>query len=93
VLPPRSRVKYFPSSNTFTTAFSTLSAALLSPKYFNIITPANIVAVGLATNFPLCFGADPCTGSNTASLPPILAPGTTPRPPTSPAAKSESMSP
>ena len=38
-------------------------------------------------------GADPCTASNIAISSPILAPGATPSPPTSPAAKSDSISP
>jgi hypothetical protein len=38
-------------------------------------------------------GALPCTASNTAQSSPMLAPGTTPSPPTSPAHRSDMMSP
>ena len=38
-------------------------------------------------------GADPCTASKIAISSPILAPGATPSPPTSPATKSDKISP
>ena len=48
-------------------------------------TPLMITASGFATPFPARSGAVPCTASNTAAWSPMFAPGTTPRPPTSPA--------
>ena len=50
-------------------------------------------AVGFATFWPAMSGADPCTASKTAASAPMLAPGTTPSPPTRPAARSDTMSP
>ena len=49
--------------------------------------------MGLALFWPAYFGAEPWTGSKTAAFSPMFAPGATPRPPTSPAARSLTMSP
>ncbi len=52
-----------------------------------------ISAMGFATFFPAMSGALPCTASNTAAAAPTFAPGTMPSPPTSPDARSDTMSP
>ena len=49
--------------------------------------------MGSTLSWPAYFGALPCTGSNTATVSPMLAPGATPRPPMSPAHRSLTMSP
>ena len=75
------------------TADSTRSAAAVSPRWRSISAPDRIRAVGLALFWPAYLGAEPCTGSKTAAVSPMLAPGATPSPPTSPAARSLTMSP
>ena len=57
------------------------------------MTPESIIAIGFTRFWPAYFGAEPCVGSNTAASIPKLPPGATPRPPTRPAARSETMSP
>ena len=59
----------------------------------SIITADSSSAVGLAMLLPAMSGALPCTASNTPMSPPRLAAPTTPSPPTSPAHRSETMSP
>ncbi len=57
------------------------------------MTPESIAAMGFTLFFPAYLGALPWVGSNTAALSPMFAPGATPSPPTSPAQRSEIMSP
>ncbi len=78
---------------TFSTAASMRRAASRSPTYWSIIAAERMSAVGLATPFPAMSGALPWTASKTAHSSPMLAPGTTPRPPTRPAVRSLRMSP
>ena len=59
----------------------------------SIIAPASITAVGFAMPLPAMSGAVPCTASKIAAPSPMFAPGARPRPPTSPAVRSERMSP
>ena len=70
------------------------SALSSSSRWCSISTADSSSAVGLALSWPAMSGAVPCTASNTP-MPssPRLAAGTTPRPPTSPAHRSETMSP
>jgi hypothetical protein len=51
------------------------------------MTADSMRTVGFAFPCPAMSGALPCTASNTAWLSPMLAPGTMPIPPTSPADK------
>ena len=64
-----------------------------SPSQSSIILAARIVAMGLTLYWPAYFGAEPCVGSNTASLAPMLPEQPKPRPPTIWAHRSEMMSP
>lgn len=57
------------------------------------MAPARTSADGLAIPFPAMSGALPCTASKMAAPVPMLPPGASPRPPTSPAARSLRMSP
>ena len=60
----------------------------------SIITPDSSIAVGFAMPLPTRSGAVPCTASISASPPaPMLPDGVRPRPPMSPAQRSEMMSP
>jgi hypothetical protein len=69
------------------------SAALASSMCCSIITADSSRAVGFARFFPAMSGALPCTASNRPISVPRLAAPTTPRPPTSPAHRSDTMSP
>ena len=69
------------------------SAAAPSSMCRSIITAESSSAVGLARFLPAMSGALPCTASNTPISVPRFAAPTTPRPPTSPAHRSETMSP
>ena len=60
---------------------------------YNGEAPDMVIASGFTIPFPAMSGALPWTASNTAYSSPILAPGTTPSPPTRPAPRSEMMSP
>ena len=91
--PPRSRVVSRPSFISSRTAFSILSAAYVSPVWRSSMTADRMSAVGFASFRPACFGALPCTASNIAQSLPIFALGARPRPPTSPAHRSDTMSP
>ena len=82
-----------PSQTTASTAFSTRCAASNSPRWRSINAPVSIVAAGLTLFCPTYLGAEPCTGSNTASFSPIFAPGAIPSPPTRPEHRSDKMSP
>ncbi len=55
--------------------------------------PDRIIAIGFTLFWPRYFGAEPCVASKTAVSGPMFAPGATPSPPTSPAVRSETMSP
>src|SRR6185295_8541413 len=92
-LPPRSPVRAVPSAYTFSSAAWSRSASCGNCSQRNIITADMNSAVGLARPLPAMSGAVPCTASKTAQRSPMLAPGTTPSPPTSPAQRSETMSP
>src|SRR6266849_6204835 len=92
-VPPRSRVRTLPSAYTLWIARSKRSASLGSSIQRSIITVDIISAVGLARPLPAMSGAVPWTASKIAQRSPRFAPGTTPRPPTSPAHKSDTMSP
>ena len=65
----------------------------VSPSQSSIILTARIVAMGLTLYMPAYFGAEPCVGSKTAYLSPMLPLQAKPRPPTSWAARSLMMSP
>src|SRR5229473_447490 len=92
-VPPRSLVRTPATSASFT-ARSTRRAASACPSCSNIRAPVRIAASGLATPLPASGGADPCTGSNSPARPGWrLALAARPSPPTSPAPKSERMSP
>ena len=91
--PPKSTVNLLPSRNTFSKAVSIFCAFSYSPKYLSIITDDWISAVGLALFWPAICGALPWTASNIAQSLPIFALGIIPKPPTSPAPKSDSILP
>ena len=55
--------------------------------------PESIIAIGFTLFCPAYLGALPWVGSKSAPSSPMFAPGATPRPPTSPAHRSEMMSP
>src|ERR1035438_2853581 len=78
---------------TWATALSRAAALVPSPSQSSIILTARIVAMGLTLYCPAYFGAEPCVGSNTASLAPMLPEQPKPRPPTIWAQRSEIMSP
>ena len=82
-----------PRSSTRSTARSTASAAAGSCTWRSSIAPDRIIAIGFATPLPAMSGALPWTGSNTAYSHPRFAPAARPSPPTSPAHRSEMMSP
>src|SRR5205807_1943700 len=63
-MPPRSRVRSFPSLTCSSTAVTTARAASGWPRCSSIIAPVQIWAIGLATPRPAMSGAEPCTGSN-----------------------------
>ncbi len=65
----------------------------VSPIQSSIILAARIVAMGLTLYIPEYFGAEPWVGSKTPYLSPMLPLQAKPRPPTSWAARSETMSP
>src|SRR3954451_15949490 len=93
-VPPMSRVRCSgPESSTFTIASSMRFAAPISPRCCSIRTADLSSASGFALFWPAMSGALPCTASKTAPASPMFAPATTPRPPTSPAARSDTMSP
>src|SRR5690606_1170637 len=92
-VPPRSRVRTLPSPRTFSMAPRNRAAASCSPRCRSIISAERRTAVGLATPLPAMSGAVPWTASNTAAVSPMLAPPTTPSPPTRPAQRSLMMSP
>ena len=70
------------------------SAFASSCRCCSIRTADSSSAVGLAMSRPAMSGAVPCTASNTPTpFSPRLAAGTTPRPPTRPAHRSDTMSP
>ena len=48
-------------------ACSSRMAASCSSRWWSIITPDSIIAVGLALFCPAYFGAEPWTGSNSAA--------------------------
>ena len=88
--------------------FSSITVPLALLMYTNrILNPALVLvevvingymllisrAVGLAKPLPAMSGAVPSTASNMAHWSPMLALGTTPNPPTSPAARSLMTSP
>mmetsp|Transcript_39788 Transcript_39788/g.88439 ORF Transcript_39788/g.88439 Transcript_39788/m.88439 type:complete len:223 (-) Transcript_39788:615-1283(-) len=93
-LPPRSLVRYLPSAMVLSTALWILSAVSMWPMWRSIMQPLSSRAVGLARFLPAMSGAVPCTASARARpLVPMFALGVRPRPPISPAHRSEMMSP
>ena len=82
-----------PSSSAASRAFSIVAACCVSPMCRSIISPERMSAVGFAMPLPAMSGAVPCTASKMLMLRPMLALGAKPRPPTSPAARSLTMSP
>src|SRR5947208_19822 len=92
-VPPRSRVRVRRSASRRRAARSRRPAAAGWPTWRSSMTPEKIAASGLATPFPAMSGAVPCTASKIATRLPMLAPGTSPSPPTRPAHRSDTMSP
>jgi len=93
-VPPMSRVRCSgPEPSTFTIASLIRLAGPISPMCSSISTADCSSASGFALFCPAMSGALPCTASKTAPFSPMFAPATTPRPPTRPAARSDTMSP
>lgn len=91
--PPKSPVTYFPSFKVLKIASEIWSASYVCPICLNIITEDNNKAVGLALFYPAISGPVPCTASYMAQSYPMLPEGVNPKPPISPAQRSETMSP
>src|SRR5205809_131257 len=90
----RSYVTSLPSATTDAMASSSRSPAARSPMCLSMRTPASINAIGFTLFWPAYLGALPWIASNIATpFSPMFAPGATPRPPTSPATRSLTMSP
>src|SRR4028119_2419370 len=92
-VPPRSLVRVSGFLSAASMPDCMLSAASAWPRCISISLAESSVARGFARFWPAYFGADPWTGSKTAISSPMFAPGATPRPPVSPAQRSERMSP
>src|SRR5437762_7862110 len=82
--PPRSRVTVLPSRITFSSAARTRTARSPWPRCSRSMHPASINAPGFAIPFPAMSGAVPWTASKMAPWRPMLPPGASPSPPTSP---------
>src|SRR5262249_15867340 len=90
--PPMSGVRT-PPAKVARTARSTRPAISSKPMWRSIRIAERRRAVGLARSDPAMSGAVPWTASKIATVGPRFAPGTSPNPPTSPAARSDMMSP
>ena len=90
---PQRELKALEALKTAKTAFSTRFACSISPKLRSIITALKRTAVGLARPLPAMSGAEPWTASYMIVSGPMFADPVTPRPPTRPETRSETMSP
>src|SRR5581483_796803 len=91
--PRKSRVRIEPATRTAVSDCMIRSAAAPSSMCRSIRTADRSSAVGFARFFPAISGALPWTASKTAASAPRFAAPTTPRPPTRPAHRSDTMSP
>ena len=92
-LPPRSGVSESFASSVSTIARRSCVARSPMPRWSSICAAASSSAQGLALPWPAMSGAVPCTASKIAASAPMFAPGARPNPPTSPAHRSDRMSP
>ena len=92
-LPPRSPVRTWSMLSVWSIAVRNRVACCVSLQWSSIMAAASISAIGFAMPLPAMSGAEPCTASKMAASAPMLAPGAMPRPPTSPATRSDRMSP
>src|SRR5881628_2031011 len=99
-MPPRSYVRTVPFLRVVSTACSIAVAAsridsspFFRPSQSSIIWTARIIAIGLTSSFPACFGALPWIGSNIACWSPMFPLAAMPIPPCRTAARSVAMSP
>src|SRR5271156_189381 len=89
----KSRVRCPASSTAATPASTHFASASRWNEYRSIIATERMAPIGFAIPFPARSGAEPCTGSYSATGPPMLADPSTPIEPAMAPAWSESMSP
>ena len=89
----RQNHRYEPLSSVYSNAFSIMTAFCIRPRWRSIPKPLNSSAVGLAIFLPAISGSGSVHGFKDGDVSPMLALGSKPNPPTSPAQRSLTISP